>query len=62
MPNCNPSFMLAMFLAAMLGYLATFDTSARMAFLTLSGNGIGGYLALTIPQKRDKETVPQKED
>jgi hypothetical protein len=54
--------MLAMFLAAMLGYLATFDTSARMAFLTLSGNGIGGYLALTIPQKRDKETVPQKED
>lgn len=51
-----------MFLAAILGYLAILDTNARMAFLTLSGNGIGGYFALTTPQKRDKETVPQKED
>ena len=59
--NCNPPFILAMFLAAILGYLAILDTNARMAFLTLSGNGIGGYFALTTPQKREKENAESEQ-
>jgi hypothetical protein len=44
-----------MFLSAVMAYLAIIDTTVRVAFSQLASSAIGGYLALTTPQKREKE-------
>jgi hypothetical protein len=51
-----------MFLSAVMAYLAVIDGTVRAAFSQLASSAIGGYLALTTPQKRDKEIVPQEEE
>lgn len=53
--DARMSFALSMSLCTMLGYIATFDTNARMALITICGNGVGGYLALMTPDRKKTE-------
>jgi hypothetical protein len=59
--NCSPSFIIAMFLSAVMAYLAIIDTSVRAAFSQLASGAIGGYFALTTPQKREKENAESEQ-
>ncbi len=44
-----------------MAYLAIIDTTVRAAFSQLASSAIGGYLALTTPQKREKEDAESEQ-